>query len=237
MNGRASGRRELAPPCCPFATRRRLEGDCGRRQRAVTMAASYSYRGSDRQYHATLDNGAAVLLRPATRMDRDLFSQGVGEMSHRSRFLRFHSGFERVPPRILDHLVEIDGQNHIAWGAIDKNNPNRPAIAAAHAIRDPVSRYRAEFACGVLDKYQRQGIASLLTARVLHDCIGLGIGTVHAYILYENKPATRLARKLSGPSIGEFSTGEIFSLETEKSLKAIVENSWPGAITSVGMGA
>lgn len=201
------------------------------------MTVPYSYRGSDRQHRVVLDNGAAILMRPATRTDRELFSQGIREMSYRSRYLRFHSGFERVPSRVLDRLAQIDGQNHIAWGAIDKNNLDHPAIAAAHAIRDSVSMNTAELACGVLDNYQRQGIASLLLALVLQDCSDLGITNLYAYILYENKPATCLVNRLGGTRIGEFGIGEIFALETDKSLNVLLTKGMHGAIASLGIGS
>lgn len=128
----------------------------------------------------SLVSGRSVCLRRVQASDRSRLSQGVRDLSGQSRYLRFFSGFKEAPAPVLDRLADIDGIKHIAWGAIDSENGEAPAIAAAHAIRPKATSQMGEFALAVLDTYHGQGLARLLLAAVLRDCSAHGFGELRA---------------------------------------------------------
>ncbi|MAI92021.1 MULTISPECIES: GNAT family N-acetyltransferase [Hyphomonadaceae] len=197
------------------------------------MIVQGPYIGSDRKHRIVLDNGDPVLLRPATIFDRHLFARGIEELSGRSRYLRFHFGFEKVPLRLLDRLTAIDGCNHLSWGAIHEGKACLPAVAAIHALRRHDEPASGDLAFGVTDNFQRRGIASLLLTVMLQDCLAAGIRTLHAHILYENIPALRLVKSFAAELIGSFEFGEIYALSIPKALAAILAKDKPKAATSL----
>lgn len=116
---------------------------------------------------------------------------GIRALSPRSRYLRFFSAAPMQPVGVIDQLVDIDGEEHLAWGAIDMNDPDRPAIGAVHAIRSN-SCDTYEFSVAVLDSYHGEGVGTLLSAVVLLHCQALGIEELHAQTLSENNAAHSL---------------------------------------------
>ena len=80
--------------------------------------------------HSRLNDGTAVCLRTITPDDGPLIRDGVARLSAESRYLRFFSPASSLPDAVIDRLVDVDGYDHIAWGAICSSCPDRPAIGA-----------------------------------------------------------------------------------------------------------
>lgn len=154
-------------------------------------------------FDVTLINGRSACLRHVRASDRCRLAQGVRDMSKQSRYMRFFSGFREAPAPVLDHLTNVDGTKHIAWGAIDLDDATHPAIAAAHAIRPNSTSDTGEFALGVLDDYHRQGLARLLLAAVLRDCQAQGFTQLTAETLSENRKARRFLKMIGAQSSGQ----------------------------------
>ena len=154
---------------------------------------------SDRSLTTRLASGEPVLLRPVGQQDANRLREGIAAMSDRSRYLRFFTGARTIPDAIMNRLVDVDGQRHIAWGAIDLASADLPAIGVVRAIRKGDSP-EADLALGVLDAFHSKGLARLLLAAVVFDCRAQGIDWLEADTLAENAAARRLFRAIGGIS-------------------------------------
>lgn len=157
---------------------------------------------NDRVIHTKLENGTRICIRPITANDEDRLRDGIAELSDRSRYLRFFTNLKRVPETIIHRLADADGEHHIAWGAIDFDKDDKPAIGAVHAMRDG-HEAKADLAIGILDDYHAMGIARMLLTALVFDCARQGITTLVADTLAENKKAIGLFRSLGAKSISE----------------------------------
>ncbi len=155
---------------------------------------------TDRVIHTKLENGTRICLRPITSGDEDRLRDGIAELSDRSRYLRFFTNLKRVPEAVIQRLADADGEHHIAWGAIDLDKENKPAIGAVHAMREG-HEAKADLAIGILDAYHAMGIARMLLTALVFDCKRQGITALMADTLAENKKAIGLFRSLGAESV------------------------------------
>ncbi len=160
-----------------------------------------------RAFTIHLGTGEPVLIRPIRRDDEVRLREAIMRLSDRSRYLRFFSGARRLPDAVIRQLVDVDGQRHVAWGALDMSDPDQPtAIAAVHAIRSGDAG-EAELAFGVLDAYHGQGLARLLIDAVVSDVRAIGLRELVADVLVENTKARRLLAHIGMKPTG--ATGEV----------------------------
>jgi GNAT superfamily N-acetyltransferase len=141
---------------------------------------------------APLRDGRWICLRTIRPSDEERIRDGIGAMSERSRYLRFFTAFRTPPDSIVKRLSAVDGHDHIGWGAILLDGQEYPPIAAAHAIRLDDKPRTAELAVAVLDDYQGLGIARMLIAAILGDCVGEDVRHLEMQVLGENRAATTL---------------------------------------------
>lgn len=139
-----------------------------------------------------LSDGRNVCLRTIRPSDEARIRDGISEMSDRSRYLRFFSAFRTPPESIVKRLSAVDGHDHIGWGAILLDGVDYPPIGAAHAIRSETLPSQGELAIAVLDNYQGLGVARMLIAAVLMDCLEEGIDILDMHMLAENRAASNL---------------------------------------------
>lgn len=121
----------------------------------------------------------------------------MARMSHRSRYYRFFSGAAELPDNVVERLLAVDGHSHLAWGALDCDDPDAPAIAAVHAIRSKAGA-PMELSAVVLDAYQSEGISKLLSAVLFTQCLALGESELVAHVLEENIRSKTYIRHLGG---------------------------------------
>ncbi len=148
--------------------------------------------------HTHLENGNPVCIRSIRPGDAELLRVGIGKMSPRSRYLRFFSGGQSPPDWVIERLVDVDGHDHIAWGAIDSGGEDHPAIGAVHAFRDKEEGGSAEFSVAVLDAYHGLGLGKLLTGTILLDAARHGLTEFTVNILADNGEAKDFTRSLGG---------------------------------------
>ena len=153
-------------------------------------------RPEDITIHTALENGHPVCIRTIREDDGERMREGIARMSAQSRYLRFFSGARTPPDWVIDRLIDVDGHDHIAWGAIDAAHPDQPAIGAVHAFRFPDDDDSAEFSVGVLDDYHGLGLGRLLTATILHHAEAEGVADFTVNILGENRGARDFATGL-----------------------------------------
>jgi GNAT superfamily N-acetyltransferase len=148
------------------------------------------------EIEAQLSDGRLIGLRPIRPSDETLIRDGIEELSDRSRYLRFFSAFREPPEAVVKQLSAVDGHDHIGWGAILLDDQDFPPIGAARAIRSKDDPATGELAVAVLDDYQRLGLARLLTAVLLEDCMRQGMYWLELHVMSENSSATGFAQSL-----------------------------------------
>lgn len=148
--------------------------------------------------HSALNDGTRVLLRAITPDDAPLIREGIARLSAESRHMRFFSAAPTLPDAVVRRLADVDGHDHIAWGAICSECPDRPAIGSVHAVRHRHDGPAGEFSIAVLDEFHGRGLARMLAAAVLVDCRAEGLVTLDVNILSENVAARRLVKSMGG---------------------------------------
>jgi GNAT superfamily N-acetyltransferase len=146
-----------------------------------------------------LRDGTHVLIRTVEPEDKDAFVEGFSHLSTRSRYLRFHTGIEELSDEQLAYLTEVDGTDHVAWVAIDLDDPERHGIGVARFVRVAGEPSVAEAAVTVLDSYQGRGLGTLLLHVLADAAVRRGVSTFRAYVLGENRPVLTMLESL-GPT-------------------------------------
>lgn len=150
-----------------------------------------------REIQTVTRDGQPISFRPLCRADRDQLAQTIENFSDHSRYMRFFTGAKHLPDHVIDKLVDVDNSHHIGWGAFEESNGEVRTIGGCHAMRSD-DRPEAELAFGVLDEFHGQGVARMLIAAVVHDSARMGITTLFADTLSENRNAARLLRLMGG---------------------------------------
>ena len=166
-------------------------------------AAKMRPRIEDVAVHSALNDGTAECLRTITPEDAPLIRDGIARLSAESRYLRFFSPAPELPDAVVQRLAEVDGHDHIAWGAICTECPGRPPIGAVHAVRYRHDGPVGEFSVAVLDAFQGQGLARMMTAALLVHCRAEELAVLDVHILSENAAARRLVKSLGAAWTGE----------------------------------
>ncbi|WP_108811438.1 GNAT family N-acetyltransferase [Sphingorhabdus sp. Alg231-15] len=168
-----------------------------------------------------LRSGMKVCLRPIHPSDQGKIERGIMELSDRSRYLRFFSSFKIAPPSVVEKLSAVDGFDHIAWGVVNLDADDHPAIAAAHAIRNSDDPARGEFAIAVLDDYQSKGVSRVLIAALFSNCLEQGLRELDIAILRENRKAAGLIAALGAEMLRSQDAIAYYRLDLERALHAL----------------
>ena len=159
-------------------------------------APPLSDRFTDEIIHTTLEDNRRVCIRSIRPTDGLRMRKGIEQLSAQSRYLRFFSPQPMPPNSVIERLIDADGHRHLAWGAIDLDNPAHPAVGAVHAVRDDTLDDSAEFSVAVVDAYHGLGLARMLIAILLVNCRLENIASLDVQVLSENRAAKRLITSL-----------------------------------------
>jgi GNAT superfamily N-acetyltransferase len=141
---------------------------------------------------------APVQPRPATR----LRALAPGEaapvhavfagMSPWSRFLRFHAPVHRLSPAMVDRLVAVHPDRHVALVA----SVGPADVGIGRWIREADDPGRAEVALEVVDAYHRCGIGGLLLRRLADSAAAAGVAELLLSVHPENDAMLGLLGRL-----------------------------------------
>ena len=173
--------------------------------------------------HTWLTNEVPVCIRRVRVEDEQRLKDGIALLSHRSRYLRFFTGMREAPQRVIDALVDVDGHDHIAWGALRSDVVDTPALGVVHAIRDAAEPTEAEFSVAVIDAYHGKGLARLLAAVLLLDCRREGLQHLTVHVLGENAAARALAKGLRAQWVGHEMAVQVFDIEVARAIVSLEE--------------
>jgi ribosomal protein S18 acetylase RimI-like enzyme len=184
-------------------------------------AATLQPRIEDIAVHCKLNDGTAVCLRTITPDDAPLIREGVAKLSAESRYLRFFSPAPVLPDAVVARLADVDGHDHIAWGAICSECPGQPPIGAVHAVRHRAGGPVGEFSVAVLDAFQGRGLARMMTAALLVHCHAEGLDVLDVHMLSENAAARRLVKSLDAAWTGESAGVADYKLDVAAAIETL----------------
>ena len=144
------------------------------------------------------EDGKPICIRAVRQSDELRMREGIARLSEHSRYLRFFSVQPMPSDSVIERLVDADGHDHIAWGAIHCDGRDNPSVGAVHAIRCGDQPRIGEFSVAVLDDYQGIGLARMLTTVLLIHCEVEAICELDIQTLAENMPANRFILSIGG---------------------------------------
>lgn len=149
----------------------------------------------------TLRDGRPVALRPVVPQDRDRLAEGFAELSSESRRLRFLGSVSALNQAQLRYLTEVDGRDHVAWGALDLTDPDAPGFGVGRFIRLGAGATVAEFSLTVLDTAQGLGVGQLLLAVLADVAPDVGVDTLRGVVGRENGKMSGWMFRLGATSV------------------------------------
>jgi RimJ/RimL family protein N-acetyltransferase len=147
-----------------------------------------------------LTDGTTCHMRPSGPGDRDLLTRCFAALSPRARRLRFFAEKRLLTDAELDHFVDVDGHQHIAFVAVrtDAAGNDQEPLGFARCLRLTPGGETAELSITVIDQAQGQGVGSALVARLARAAHTQGIRRFWFETAADNEGMRRLARRLGG---------------------------------------
>ena len=132
---------------------------------------------------------AAVQFRSLRGCDTQPVKEFYSHLSPRTRYLRFFSPMPMLPDSVLKLLACGDDQQHLTVLA-QVNGEHGPEIVALGNV-GPSDDGAAEIGLVVRDDFQRQGIGTMLAAKMLGVAEARGFRRFVGYVLWENSAVVR----------------------------------------------
>lgn len=171
--------------------------------------------------HTRTDDGRSICIRSIRPDDEQRMRTGIAHLSTQSRYLRFFSIQPMPSDKVIERLVDVDGHDHLAWGAIHHNGDDNPAVGAVHAIRSETQEDLGEFSVAVLDAYQGIGLGRMLTTVLLINCHVQDICRLEIQTLSENQAATGFIRSIGAELLRWDGGVQDYALDVKSALDAI----------------
>jgi GNAT superfamily N-acetyltransferase len=135
------------------------------------------------------------MVRPE---DAALLREGFVRLSPRSRFQRFLSAKPRLSAEELRYLTDVDGERHVAIGAVTWSPGGREkGLGVARFFRQAHTPEVAEVAITVVDDAQGKGLGRLLMDRLVEAARERGVERFELRVLAGNVPMTKLVQTLA----------------------------------------
>jgi GNAT superfamily N-acetyltransferase len=136
-----------------------------------------------------LADGTELLIRQLRPSDKGLLAEGFEQLSPESRYRRFFRPLDRLSPRDLAYLTEIDHHDHEALAAI---HPRANELVGITRYVRGAEPHLAEVSVVVGDPWQHRGVATLLLERLVERARVAGITHFVALVMDENTQALKL---------------------------------------------
>lgn len=155
-----------------------------------------------RDYKApgTMRDGTPILIRAIRPEDKEALREGFDTLSEHSVYHRFFQSKTRLSDPELRYLTELDFRDHVGLVAVIQNPAGELIIGVGRCVRlgTAARGVRGEGRAGpedagevafiVGDQYQGQGVATQLLGHLAVIARGLGIRTLVAEVLGDNRP-------------------------------------------------
>jgi acetyltransferase len=149
---------------------------------------------------AEMKDGTPITVRPIRPEDEPLMARFHESLSERSVYMRYFHAMNltrRTAHERLTRICFIDYEREMALVA-ERENPEtgEPEIlGVARLSRNRADPSEAEFSILVNDRYQRQGIGTVLMEKILEVGREEGLRHITAEILFENRAMQHLIKK------------------------------------------
>lgn len=150
------------------------------------------------QIETTLRDGGRAVFRPLQPDDRDRLEEGFRRLSPTARYFRFGRHVDELSEEEWDHLMDVDGVDHIAWLGLDPDNLDEPGLGIARCIREPFDQHAAEAAVTVAEGQRGRGVGTLLLGVLAQHALSVGITEFRNYVLAENLAMLEVFEALGG---------------------------------------
>jgi len=138
--------------------------------------------------------GQPLRLRELQANDRVRLEALLSQVATPDLQMRFFAAFRRIPPALLDQLMQIDPAQRITVAAlIGSTDANAEIIGVARAHR--LATATAETALLVRSDLKGQGLGSLLLRTLIARCRERGISRLSAEVMRCNSRMLCLAKK------------------------------------------
>ncbi len=143
-----------------------------------------------------LRDGRAYTIRPIQAEDGERLQRFVRALSEQSRYFRFISALNELPPRMLVRYTQIDYDRELALVAVlEAAEDDTPIIGVVRYLLNP-DRRSCEFAIAIADAVQRQGLGSTLMNAIVAQARRRGLERIEGFVLAANAPMMRLMQSL-----------------------------------------
>jgi acetyltransferase len=143
----------------------------------------------------TLRNGQEVLLRPIKPEDEPLWLEMFQSFSEEAIRYRFFQLLKDTPHEVRVRYCNIDYDREIAVVA-ELSEENRKRILGVGRLSIEPDGKTGELAFIIVDQWQGQGLGTKIVDHVLEIAKEMGIETVYAIMLPDNKRALNLTKKM-----------------------------------------
>ena len=146
-----------------------------------------------------------MTIRQIEPSDAPLVRTFYGELSDRSRRLRFLVPTNELSDEDLEYLTDVDHKRHEAMVALDDDR----LVGVARYVRTPGDRESAEVAVVVVDDRQGEGIGTALLDRLTERAREHGILRYTALVSDDNDIVVGALERAGAERVGKTDQGEI----------------------------
>src|SRR3954452_19816945 len=144
-------------------------------------------------------------IRPIEPADAELLRTFYGELSGRSRRLRFLVPTDEISDEDLAYLIDVDHRRHEAVVALDGER----MVGLASYVRTPGAPDSAEVAVVVVDDRQNEGIGTALLDDLTRRARENGIGRYTAIVSQDNDIVLNALDRAGAETTGTTDEGEV----------------------------
>jgi acetyltransferase len=139
------------------------------------------------EYERTVQmkDGRSVFLRPIRPEDEALHEEMLNSLSTEARRFRFFSPFKDASHEMVIRYTQIDYDREIAIIAELVEGGRKKMAGVVRLIADPYNE-TAEYAIVIGDRWQGQGLGTIMTRYILEIAKIRGIKKIYAYLLQDN---------------------------------------------------
>jgi acetyltransferase len=145
--------------------------------------------------HLVLRDGTPIVIRPIRPDDAEREQDFVRDLSEQSRFMRFMTTINELPPKKLAFFTDVDYQRHLALLATIVRDGQEVQIGVARYVADKTPG-ECEFAVVVADAWQGKGVANRLMRALIEAARDNGYRLIEGLVFAANQKMLDLSRGL-----------------------------------------
>lgn len=159
------------------------------------ILAALGHASPDEHWIEALNDGTHVLIRPLHEQDRQLEFEFISQMSAESFRTRFFGAVGHENVSLLDQMMDVDYRSRMAYIAMVHENGHLSEVGISR-YADSGDVQQCECAVVVADRWQRQGMGTLLMEHLIVAAQRNGFKKMMSIHQTNNFGMHRLARSL-----------------------------------------